>query len=117
MIEPILIAIANSLAGKATGALYDLVRTKFAASRHDTAALEAAAGADEGDQQISRLAEALDRAETDDAEFKSRLRTQWAQISISGPGRSGDGAVANDISGTVSGNAVQARDIQGDIRF
>ncbi|MFF3574959.1 hypothetical protein [Nocardia jiangxiensis] len=115
MIEPILIAIANSLAGKATGALYDLVRAKFAASRHDTAALEAAAGADEGAQQISRLVEALDRAETDDTEFKSRLRTEWAQIS--GTGRSGDGAVTNDISGTVSGNAVQARDIQGDISF
>jgi hypothetical protein len=115
MIEPVLIAIANSLAGKATGALYDLVRKKFAASRHDTATLEAAAGADEDTQQVSRLAEALERAETDDAEFKSRLRTEWAELS--GTGRSGDGAVANDISGTVSGNAVQARDIQGGISF
>ncbi|MQY22662.1 hypothetical protein [Nocardia macrotermitis] len=115
MIEPVLIAIANSLAGKATGALYDLVRKKFAASRHDTATLEAAAGVDERDPQIARLAEALERAETDDSEFGTRLRAEWAQVC--GTVRSGDGAVTNDISGTVSGNAVQARDIQGGINF
>jgi len=115
VIEPVLIAIANSLAAKAAAGLYDLVRKKFETSRSETAALEAAEGADEGSREIAVLAEALERAESADGEFKSQLRAEWARISHTE--RSGDGHAVNDISGTVSGNIVQARDIQGGITF
>jgi hypothetical protein len=42
MSEPVLIAIATTLAGQAAGALYDLVRQKFASRKDAAATLDAA---------------------------------------------------------------------------
>ena len=113
MVEPVLIAVATALASKAAAGLYDLVRTKLAESKEQTAILDSAAGAEPGSPPVLRLAEILERAEQTDPEFGVRLRGEWVKISTA----DSRGDTANEITGTVSGNAVQARDIQGGITF
>ncbi|MBY8863899.1 hypothetical protein K7711_46070 [Nocardia sp. CA2R105] len=115
MVEPVLISIASSIAAKAAGGVYDLVRQKFAKTRETTAVLDEAAGAPEDSTEVLNLAKALERAEQTDTEFGTRLRAEWAKLAIDG--RVGDGSLTNDVSGSVSGNVVQARDIQGNITF
>ncbi|WP_331758618.1 hypothetical protein OG225_40915 (plasmid) [Nocardia sp. NBC_01377] len=111
MVEPALIAIASALAGRAAASLYELVRARFADDSEDTAALEAADGAEPGSAPVERLAEVLRRTEQSDPQFAAQLRGEWAKVG------GGDGDINNQISGTVSGNALQARDIQGGINF
>ncbi|MBU3064205.1 hypothetical protein KO481_22055 [Nocardia sp. NEAU-G5] len=60
-----------------------------------------------------RLAEILRHAEQVDPAFAARLRNEWVKISAAGS----HGDTTNEITGTASGNAVQARDIQGGITF
>lgn len=111
MPEPILVAIAAALAGKSVGNLYDLVKKKFASRKQAAAALEAAQGATPDSAEVLALSEHLAEAADADPEFAAALRATWAQISAS------SGGVVNQVSGTVQGNLVQARDIQGGITF
>jgi hypothetical protein len=109
--EPVLIAIAAALAGKAAGNLYDMVKKKFATRREAAAALEAAAGAAPNSPEVQHLAQELANAEATDPDFATALRATWQTISAD------NGAIVNNLSGTVSGNAVLARDIEGGITF
>jgi hypothetical protein len=111
MPEPILVTIAAALAGKSVGNLYDLVRKKFADRKQATAALEAARGTAPDSPEVHTLSEHLAEAATTDPAFAATLQATWAQLSAS------TGGVVNQVSGTVHGNLVQARDIQGNITF
>ncbi|HEX2134001.1 MAG TPA: hypothetical protein VHH15_20845 [Actinophytocola sp.] len=112
MPEPFLISIAAALTGKAVTGLYEFVRQKFSSDPAATRTLEAAAGADPDSPEVTALGEELARAEAEDPEFATELRTRWRDVSVQQRG-----AVNNQVSGTVSGNVVQARDIQGGISF
>jgi len=111
MPEPILVAIAAALAAKSAGNLYDLVKKKFAAHKQATAALDAAKGTAPDSPEVHTLADHLATASTTDPDFAAALQATWTQVSAS------TGGVVNEVSGTVHGNVVQARDIQGGITF
>lgn len=113
MVEPILISIATTLATKAAGSLYDLVRSAFRGRPDATTELEAAAGAEPDSAPIHALATRLAQVEAEDPEFASQLRAAWAEVSQ----QADHGGVNNQITGSVSGKVVQARDIHGNINF
>ncbi|HEV2783474.1 MAG TPA: hypothetical protein VGX25_29160 [Actinophytocola sp.] len=114
MPEPVLVAIAAALAGRAAGNLYDLVKRKFGGDRAATETLTAAGGAAEGSPQVLALATALEHAERDDPTFAHQLRTEWQAIFAQHAETAG---VANQISGQISGKVVQARDIHGNLNL
>ena len=112
MPDSMLIAIATTLATKAAGSLFDLVKAKLdKRGSKDVAVLDAAVEAGPESAEVGELAEVLDAAWQEDPEFAEELRTQWRAV------QSGSGDVHQSISGKVSGNVVQARDIQGGITF
>lgn len=113
MPELILIEIAAALAGKAAESLYELVRNKLKDRKPALTALDAAQGAAPDSPQVLALAEELAVAEDYDHEFRDRLRAEWTAIQASASG----GSASNTITGQVTGNVVQARDIHGDITF
>jgi hypothetical protein len=115
MPEPVWVAIAAALAGKTVGGLYDLVRKKFADRPKATEALAAAYGTAQESPEVHALSEELAKAAHADAEFATELRTAWDAWSIEQ--HADRGAVVNQMSGKVSGKAVQARDITGGISF
>lgn len=115
MSDVILVEIAAALAAKTAESLYDLVRKKFAGRKKALDTLAAADGAAPGSAQVAALAAELDVAEAYDQGFAERLRAEWAAV-LNQAAPSG-GSVVNQISGTVTGNVIQARDIQGDITF
>jgi hypothetical protein len=105
MPDTVLVEIAAALAAKASDSLYDLVRNAFKGRKKAVQALDAADGAAPDSPQVVALARELELAETRDQRFAERLRAEWS------------GGVVNRITGTVTGNVVQARDIHGDITF
>jgi hypothetical protein len=111
--EQVLIEIAAALAAKTAESVYELVRNKFKTRKPALATLQAAHGAAKDSPKVIALAEELATAEAYDPQFSEQLRAQWAAIQ----GQAVGGGVANTISGTVTGNVVQARDITGDISF
>ncbi|WP_326946916.1 hypothetical protein OG439_47745 [Amycolatopsis sp. NBC_01307] len=113
MPEPILVSIAAAAAGRAVAGLYKLIRKQFADDPVATAVLEAAEGTAEDSTEVRDLSIALEGAEATDPDFGERLRTLWqAEVTQNAE----DNGVANQISGTVHGNVVQARSV-GDITF
>ena len=115
MPDPVLVSIAAALAGKSASSLYEVVRRKFTRSPETTTVLEKALGSDPDSEQVRVLSEELDRAERADPEFAADLRAVWGQVSAQ-QRADGDG-VTNQVSGTVSGNVLQARDIDGGVSF
>jgi hypothetical protein len=114
MTDPILMAVATTLATKAATGLYEFVKTKFAKrGAADTAALEQANGAAPDSAQVHALAAALSRAAAEDLTFAAELHAQWQQVTQ----HAESGGVNNQISGNVTGKVVQARDITGGIHF
>ncbi len=131
MPDPVLVAIAGALAGKAAGAavsggrsalraLIELVRRKFATEKDVLDAIESrerpetAAGT--GSEPAAEvLGAALERAAADDPEFADQLRRLWDQAKTEL--HADHGGVVNEVSGTVSGHVVQARDVTGGISF
>lgn len=113
MPEPVLVAIAAALAGKAATSLYELVKRKLSARAGATEALTAAEGAAPESPAVVALAHELERAERDDPGFATELRAEWATVSQ----QADRGGVANQITGPVTGNVVQARDIEGGVSF
>lgn len=112
MPEPMLIAIATTLATKAAGSLFDLVKAKLSKrGSKDVAVLDAAVQAGPESPEVSQLAEVLDVAQHEDPGFAGQLRTEWRAV------QAGSGSVSQSVSGMVSGNVVQARDIQGGVTF
>lgn len=111
MPDTILVEIAAALAAKMSESLYDLVRNKFTGRKRALAVLEAADGAAPDSPPVAALADELEMAVAGDEQFARQLHAEWARIAPT------HGGVVNQISGTVTGNVVQARDIHGDIRF
>jgi hypothetical protein len=111
MVEPILLSIATTLATKAAGSLYDVVRSAF--RRHPAAMgeLAAAEGAEPDSPPVHALATRLAEFEAESPEFHDALRAAWSEQ------HADHGGVNNQITGNVSGKVVQARDIHGDISF
>jgi hypothetical protein len=109
MPDTILVEIASALAAKVSDSLYNLVLAKFRGRKKALEVLEAADGAAPDSPQVAALAEELETAEAYDEQFARQLRAEWTAAS--------HGGVVNQISGTVTGNVIQARDIHGDITF
>jgi len=61
------------------------------------------------------LHQALTRAVAEDPEFEVELRDRWQDLAPHLDARSRD--MINNVSGPVSGNVVQARDVHGGISF
>lgn len=131
MPDPILLAIAGALAGKAAtalatggrtalGRLYRLVADKLSGKEQDVKLLEAVAHRTDAPApgqkaEVGQLATALAQAEQGDPEFASRLRELWTEARTE---LTADrGGVINEVSGDVSGTVVQARDIHGGINI
>ncbi len=112
MPEPVLISIAAALAGKAVTSLYDFVKGRFAGRPEAARALEAATGAEPDSAEVRALGDELAKAEAADPGFADELRARWRDVSVRQKGE-----INNQISGTVTGNVVQARDIEGGISF
>lgn len=114
MPEPILISIAAALAGKAATSLYDVVRTKFARNKDALTDLENALEKRDDPEFVEVLAQRLEQAELDDADFKKVLRGEWERFSATQ--QAGYGSTATQINGDV-GKLVQIRDVHGDINL
>ncbi len=91
--------------------LYELVKRKFADRREAAAALEAASGAAPDSPEVAALAAHLAAAEAENPKFGLEVWHTWRQV---GADHSG---VVNQITGNVFGKVVQARNIEGGIRF
>ncbi|MGW5055686.1 hypothetical protein [Actinokineospora sp. NPDC004072] len=113
MPDPILVDVAAALATRSATSLYDLVKAKLTAGGRK--ALAAARGASRTSPEVAALAEELARAEAADPDFATALRAEWNATQIHNV--VDNGSVSNQISGRVSGNVVQAKDIQGNITF
>lgn len=115
MPDPILVSIAAALAGKGATGLYDLVKKKFAGSSQAAGVLDDAEGSPPDSPEVHALSEELARAESSDPQFAVDLRVIWRQALTRQ--RADNGGVVNGITGTVSGNVLQARDIEGGVSF
>jgi hypothetical protein len=111
MVEPILLSIASTLATKAAGTLYDLVKSAFSRHPKAAAALEAAIDEEPDSAAVHALAERIAQVEAADPEFGEQLRSAWAKVDQ----HADHGGVVNQITGNMSGKVVQARDISGGI--
>lgn len=125
MPDPVLVAIATALAGKAAASLasggasalrslVELVKVKFTGQPNAERALQAAQS-DPGEANIDRLGAALAGAAEEDPRFDQQLRSLWDKATTEL--HADRGGVINDVSGTVRGHAVLARDIQGGVSF
>lgn len=116
MVDSVLLEIAGTLAAKATGTLYELVRSTFSRHRKAAATLELAEGEAPDSTPVLALAERLAEVEAAEPDFGPALRDEWAKVA-SVTQTADHGGVTNSISGTVSGNVVQARDITGGVHL
>lgn len=126
MVDPVLTAVASALAGKAAqafasggrnalAALYQLVRDRFSTRRKATRVLERAVD-DPAEGNLRALAEELQQLAAYDPEFAAQMQELWGQASVEQQ-HAESGGVINEISGTVGGHTLQARDIHGDVSF
>ena len=120
MADEIMLSVAAALAGKAAeaafqgarsawGSLVRLVRDRLAGDETAVAVLEQAQAHPADQAAVERLALALERAATADAEFGVWVRDLWPRARVELSAR--DGGVVNASSGTVGGHLVQARDL------
>jgi hypothetical protein len=86
------------------------VKRKFASRADAERALAEVEGAAPDSPEVAVLATHLAEAENGDPEFAAELRRTWETSA-------NHGGVVNQITGTVSGKVVQARDVHGDISF
>jgi hypothetical protein len=126
MPDPMLVAVAAAVAGKVTeslapgmrsalGDLIKLVRKRFARDDAAQAALAAAEKAPADDDRVAALAAELERLASAEPKFAEQLRAAWSRIDTTLQAH--HGGTINEVSGTVSGHLVQARDISGGVRF
>lgn len=111
MTDPVLVSIAAALAGKSVASLYELVKRRFAHRGDAAAALERASGAAPDSSEVAALAAHLAAEEAENPAFGVEVRHTWQQVAAD------RGGVVNQITGNVSGKVVQARDIEGGVRF
>ncbi|WP_328617884.1 hypothetical protein OHS18_18515 [Amycolatopsis sp. NBC_00355] len=115
MPEPALISIAAALASRSVVSLYKLVKRKFSDDPEATAVLEAAEGVAEDTPAMKKLQEKLAEAQTKDPTFARKLQDEWDRAQVANQAETG--GVVNSVTGSVSGNVVQAGEIQGGISF
>ncbi|MEV6622519.1 hypothetical protein AB0M83_40455 [Amycolatopsis sp. NPDC051106] len=115
MPEPVLISIAAALASRSVISLYKLVKKKFSDDPEATAVLEAAEGVAEDTPAIKKLRDKISEAQSKDPEFAKELHNEWERVRVENQAETG--GVVNSVTGSVSGNVVQAREIQGGISF
>ncbi|WP_434740364.1 hypothetical protein [Micromonospora sp. SH-82] len=124
--DPLSLAVATAFATKgaelvasggrdALSTLFRLVRNRFASESEGAAALEAVTDNPQQRWRTMELAAALESVMTRDPDFAQVVEEGWRRV----PGTE-ISAVQGDVSNSFSGSAekvVQARDVQGDIRF
>ncbi|RRO12673.1 hypothetical protein EIL87_23505 [Saccharopolyspora rhizosphaerae] len=124
MTDPFLDSLATALGGQAATALgatgtmalakvRDLLRRRSQQDPETQVALEAAERDDAGPAQITALAERLDEACAQDAEFADQLRQEGAAVHAE---ITASDNVVNINKGTVT-KLVQTREINGGITF
>lgn len=122
MADPMTIAIATAMAGKAVevagepvraavAELAQRVRDRFRGRPADEQALERARG-DQGHKELQFLQLAVQRLLEEDPELRIGLEAMWNQAHTSAAA-SGDGVV-NLLNGTAD-RVVQLRDVHGDL--
>jgi hypothetical protein len=120
MVDPIMMSMASALAGKAAeaavdggktawGALVRTVRTRFAGDKTAAAALELAEAQPRDPARVQELAVILERIAARDSEFRASVAALWPRASAELA--ASEGGVINNVSGTVSGHLIQARDL------
>ncbi|RJQ79744.1 hypothetical protein D5S17_09930 [Pseudonocardiaceae bacterium YIM PH 21723] len=95
--DPIFTEIATTLATKAAGGLWDLVKAKLSKRKDGAAALELAKDAPPESARVHVLAEEIQRDAAADPVFEQALRVHWQQANIS--------QVTTNITNTFSGRA------------
>jgi hypothetical protein len=91
-----------------------LVRKRFGGDPAAQTALESAQEKPDDQSRTRSLRDALEQAATADPEFGEQLRALWRQASTEL--NASHGGVINQVSGTVSGNVVQAGNLTfGDV--
>jgi hypothetical protein len=123
MTDPMSVAIATAIVGKAVevagdqareavAAIARKVRDRFRGRPADEAALIAAAEDPGSADRVAALAEALRRAALDDPAFDTELRELWQQVRLDMT--AGHDGVVNSFQGQ-AGKIVQLRDVHGDL--
>jgi hypothetical protein len=123
MADPITMAIATAVAGKAAESMTDQARKclaalvrrikdKFRDRPAGQAALEAAQRDPGSGALAGELARALDEASAEDPEFGTQLRELWDRVGLRAA--AGDQGVVNVFHGR-AGKVVQLRDVHGDL--
>lgn len=118
--DPITIAIASSVAGKAAESLTDQarqtvaaiarrIREKFQGHPAELATLDAAT---DDHARIEELAILLDEASAEDPEFGSEIRGLWSHVGLT----AADGGVVNLFHGKAA-RVIQLRDVHGDLNI
>jgi len=126
MADPMMIAIAAAVAGKVTesltagakaalGGLVKLIRQRFGTDDAAQAALADAERTPGDDKRIAALAAQLERLTREDHRFAEQLQRLWPQTGARLQAQ--HGGVVNEVSGTVTGNVIQAHQIEGGIKF
>jgi hypothetical protein len=118
MADPVTLAIATAVAGKAAESLTDQARECLAAlvqrirdKFRDQPAARAALEAARDDQGSGELARALELACAQDPEFGTQIHALWSQVRAAA---AGDHGVVNVVSGRAD-KVVQLRDLHGDL--
>jgi len=118
MADPVTIAIASAVAGKAAESLSDQakqavaaisrrIREKFRGRPAEIATLDAASG---DHAKIPELANLLDATGAADPEFAREIRALWAQVSLT----AADEGTVNVFRGKAD-KVIQMRDVHGDL--
>jgi hypothetical protein len=125
MADPVTLAIATAVAGKAAESLTDQARECLASlvrrireKFHDRPAGQAALAAAQDDPgsgtAVGQLARALDEASAEDPEFGIQIRELWGRVRITAA--AGDDGVVNFFHGRAD-KVVQLRDVHGDLNI
>ncbi|MCP2260031.1 hypothetical protein LX15_003742 [Streptoalloteichus tenebrarius] len=123
MSDPMFMAVAGALAGKAAvalassalGSLYQFVKERLARRAEDTLALEQAEAAPDDERRVTALGATLERVAAEDPAFAERVRELWSRANTEA--RAETGGVVNQVNGTVHGQVIQLRDVQGGLHF
>lgn len=101
--------MAVSTGHSAWAALVRLVRSKLPSAGNTPAVLQSALNHPDDPASIEALARALTQASIDDPNFAAQIYALWnrARTELA----ASDDGIINQISGTVHGNVIQARDV------
>lgn len=113
--DPFFVSVTAALVGKAVGSLYETVRKRLQGDTTATQELERVTSGQATESELEGFARLLQETATSDGQFKADLEVEFGR-QVAGSS-AGDDAVSNVIGGNVSGKVVQARDIDGGVRF